>query len=1540
MSVITVVHDYKMLLMAHHVERSLNSEGFAELRENFRSTDDSDVVPFSVFFHCIGLTSKRLPEETQRTLFKDSDIRQWFSSLDDDYDGLVAFSQLLERLALAASMRRYPILYQPKIKVTRWENSSAERLIWVDAWRRLAVCSSTSSEVELLSSSGTRLSALVGHTAPTLNGTFLRPIGRLCTVGIDRNLIIWDHKRLQPYYSTLLEHPAGCITYDTEENAIIVARLDGVLQSFTPDLAHCNWTSKAKHDDWIRDILYIAELRCFVTASLDRTIGFWTYEGELLNRKTGHTRNVTCLAYSTGTRTLFSGGQGKEILAWNPFSPLPTPIAVLHGHEREILGIFADRINRCIVSVDPGTRVVVWDAAKFTVICRVESAEAVLHQTSLKGVCMNPVSRELMMAAGNNQFFRATAEIPETKPKKLGHRLNSMQLSSEFKVVVCTTVSSVLIFGCLEGELLRSIESPFSNTVAITGSSLSKDQLFIHSDDGRVIQYQLEEGVSNITRMRPKRILHIFDSAVSLVWPCKQGLCFLEKAGTLSLHSAKVESTGIFVGLVNSVVIPDTVCCHCSINGEDQELLALGKERGILLYKPSKGQFQEIVTPVHRRETVSMIFSEARSALIVLFKNGEVVVYNIGSFTECLIVTDLVGILTEKANQLQRAPVRLLDRRGSFRRLSSAANAQQMVTIHAVRVGLLKDDIIVLGSEAGLVTYIPLTDHYTKFLSTQKNATFAAENLSASGVPNTSIGAVEGPIPIVTSSSQSGSPRDSLGASQHDLGSSTMEGPIDFTRIGIVHNTHFVLTPALNVGAQRSLGGITSRLFYGTDRRSNTPIIMKCYLRESDHDAEIRIRQQLMQFGETAPTPLSESSRLSGGGADEYFVQCIEHWRSNEGMSPGTVPRAIVMERGATILRDLISPSERGKRSPLSTVGDDERDRLMIRLLDILRAVHEAGLVSSDLRPKDLVLVDGEWKLCGLNSLIPKGSRFGIHHSPSYCPPEHSLTSARPCEPAPTADGKANVWSLGVLCYEIITGAKLFDGPNPMAILSTITAISQSKIDATIDILERTGGSGVSVSSSPSRASPTILGLTSSVARHILRRCLHKDPSQRPTASELLEELNQQILQATTSTSSAGDRRASLKASNAAKAPGQRQKEPMMLPLGLPPNARPTKVNAKLIENLTVVPLMQAGEIVFLAAESRNQEDVVVSADAGVGDGSLHLLVGHGTQAGQLPRSEIGEDPLTTWAWPTMNLRGSRKGPSPSAAAAGADADESLRNLLGAETQLAPVDGEHAKHAKSIPCGPELHPPKGWRGMSEEELAETLTKEAPPVVDEKLALDRFVQNIVGNSSFFGLGPKDGESIPMFTAGATTRMSSLQLAELRSSRADSDKQKRIEKFLKAMHQDLGLKGNPLAYQHAQARENAKQLMAARVKPTKRHQERAMMALMSSTPVPSETEPHSVQERYRTVDAQLLVSPERERLFLKELAQHPRLEMELEQDLFAVRASLSPSRSQSPQRRVSEKRSSMMNGGSGTDPTKAAWVDRLSIRRSQAALKKTH
>jgi serine/threonine-protein kinase len=163
-----------------------------------------------------------------------------------------------------------------------------------------------------------------------------------------------------------------------------------------------------------------------------------------------------------------------------------------------------------------------------------------------------------------------------------------------------------------------------------------------------------------------------------------------------------------------------------------------------------------------------------------------------------------------------------------------------------------------------------------------------------------------------------------------------------------------------------------------------------------------------------------------------------------------------------------------------------EAANIVRRLADALSAAHAANVVHRDLKPENVFLVGsaagkgatdevrivdfGAAKIMGGSKLTRPGVVFG---TPYYMSPEQASGQS--------VDARADIYSLGVLLYEMITGAVPFEADTYMGVLTKHMFAAPTK---------------------PSERTPS--GVQLGDLEHVVLRALEKEPSARyQTMTEL-----------------------------------------------------------------------------------------------------------------------------------------------------------------------------------------------------------------------------------------------------------------------------------------------------------------------------------------------------------------------------------------------------------------------------------------------------
>jgi len=124
----------------------------------------------------------------------------------------------------------------------------------------------------------------------------------------------------------------------------------------------------------------------------------------------------------------------------------------------------------------------------------------------------------------------------------------------------------------------------------------------------------------------------------------------------------------------------------------------------------------------------------------------------------------------------------------------------------------------------------------------------------------------------------------------------------------------------------------------------------------------------------------------------------------------------------------------------------DQKLRVVQQLCNALGYAHERGVIHRDVKPGNIILLgDGTVKVLDFGIARLEGSLFATRTgellgTPAYMAPEH-FTEA-------PIDGRVDVWSVGVILYELLSGTRPFDAGTVPALIYRIVHTPMPPLDA------------------------------------------------------------------------------------------------------------------------------------------------------------------------------------------------------------------------------------------------------------------------------------------------------------------------------------------------------------------------------------------------------------------------------------------------------------------------------------------------------------
>lgn len=199
--------------------------------------------------------------------------------------------------------------------------------------------------------------------------------------------------------------------------------------------------------------------------------------------------------------------------------------------------------------------------------------------------------------------------------------------------------------------------------------------------------------------------------------------------------------------------------------------------------------------------------------------------------------------------------------------------------------------------------------------------------------------------------------------------------------------------------------GNMARIYRATDIRLKRQVAIKIILSGFEHDADY-----VMRFEREAQA----IARLD----HPHIVRLYRY-----GEVEGILYMAMQYIEGASLAHVLASYRQDGE-----FIEPEEASRIVREIGTALDYAHGEGVIHRDVKPHNIML-DKKGKAIltdfGLVLLTTEGTRGEILGTPHYLAPEQAISSAR-------AVPQSDLYSMGVILYEMFTGQRPFEAPNPI----------------------------------------------------------------------------------------------------------------------------------------------------------------------------------------------------------------------------------------------------------------------------------------------------------------------------------------------------------------------------------------------------------------------------------------------------------------------------------------------------------------------------
>eukprot|EP01059_Diplonema_ambulator_P008590 TRINITY_DN1824_c0_g1_i4.p1 TRINITY_DN1824_c0_g1~~TRINITY_DN1824_c0_g1_i4.p1 ORF type:complete len:1539 (+),score=545.10 TRINITY_DN1824_c0_g1_i4:37-4653(+) len=956
--------------------------------------------------------------ETVMKDFTDGKLLHLFTQLDCDKDGKVDWMDVSTFMVEGAAIKQTIKQFQDKPEVKEWEGKEVDRIVYIEAWRKVVLCTQ-SKVVYVYNTSGTPYAELVGHKSSVMNAFYLTAIDRLCTTSSDSTIIIWDEKQrailkqipfpqpilcavsiqldMGPYLyvagldsnikgyniDTLLSwspqdiqredertwNSPGALADDDKKLRKKFRRVDEEVPSssdgepLTPppqykgkkkvplasssdeeapgpvaelkrkrkrrkreDLFTSGDSKKypvpsikfsSGHDDWVTELIIINDLRLVISASLDKTIRVWDlFTGDMRYKKVGHTKGVLSLCYMEEYRLLISSGYGKEVVVWNPFTP-NVALAILVGHEKQVLGVAHFPNTPTCISMDVTGRVIVWDVRSYT---QVQAFGGMLNKYIPPPIACYCLDTEdgLLISMGKVMSWYKVRESAHTH--KMKQPISHVLVSQPKEIVVLAAGSKAYTYSLLDGRLVMAYER--LSSCDISGLVWCTDDcsyFAVGNTDGRV------------------KVVNTDTGAVTGTF----------KASSLSGVAAlfRVKNVGEARGRMRH------------------------KETRLLLILLGKGQ----VTVVNHNRLNNERPVLKHQALIGGTKYPDAQV-TLACYSGAMNTLVIFGDGSEGEHYCEAWNLNNMEAHAHFDTLHTKVTACCMLDTRSCMLTCNEDGKLWIWSQHNFAKMVEVS--------------LAGEGVFVA----TSISFNESELGIVVTDEK-----------KVKILSFTWI-VCQFFEVHKDASWNLVCAPGdqeLYRGRyviEKVIRGTSNEVMLGVDLRLNKRVALKAVVDLHEYQNEVELYNILLKAG------------------SEGVIKLFDHWVDKNG------PAHLALECGGPTLWDVTH--QKGKQVT-AIANNDEMHAIVEGVTRGLVEIHNAGYIHSDIKAKNVVQVGRKWKIIDLDSSCKIDGLLPLEFTPFYCPPE--MAKKRKHGNSLRAHTSYDMWSLGIVIYECLCGERIFE---------------------------------------------------------------------------------------------------------------------------------------------------------------------------------------------------------------------------------------------------------------------------------------------------------------------------------------------------------------------------------------------------------------------------------------------------------------------------------------------------------------------------------